>query len=102
MLKMMIKVDMDQNIVDVSGADFLNYEDGDLLGNPIDTIIPDQHKAGHHNGFNRFHSTGTKKILGTWLKLPAVTKDNQERVVDLVLTELKEENGDQFVVAYLK
>ncbi len=102
MVKMIIKVNLNQEIIMVSGADFLGYEDSDLLGQQLEVIIPERHRAGHHGGFNRFHTTGVKKILGTWLVLPAVTKNNEEKNVDLVLTEEKAEDGSHYIVGLLK
>lgn len=98
----MIKVDMNQEITAVDGADFLGYEKSDLLGQQLEMIIPQQHRAGHHGGFNRFHTTGVKKILGTWLNLPAVTKSGEEKNVNLVLTEEKGENGSHHIIALMK
>ena len=86
---MTIKVNSSQEIVSVTGADYLGYEDGDLLGQQLEMIIPAQHRAGHHAGFNRFMSTGVKKITGSWLSLPAVSKSGAEQNVSLVLTEEK-------------
>lgn len=102
MVKMMIEVSMNQEITTVSGADFLGYDANDLLGQQLEMIIPERHRAGHHGGFNRFHTTGAKKILGTWLKLPAVSKSGEEQEVDLVLTEKKGEDGNHSIVAFLK
>ena len=93
---------MNQEITAVSGADFLAYEDSDLLGQQLEMIIPDRHRAGHHGGFNRFHTTGVKKILGTWLTLPAVAKNGEEKNVSLVLTEEKGDDGSHHIVALLK
>ena len=97
----MIKVNMNQEITEVSGSNFLGYEDQDLLGQQLEMIIPERHRAGHHGGFNRFHTTGVKKILGTWLKLPALHKSGEEHLVDLVLTEEKNDDG-HYIVALLK
>ncbi len=102
MLKMMIQVDTNQVITAVSGAAHLGYDDGELLGQPITVIIPAQHHAGHHTGFNRLVTTGVKKILGTWLTLPAINKSGAEQMVNLVLTEEKGPDGSHSIIAYLK
>lgn len=101
MIKMIVKVNMSQEIVEVSGADLLGYDENDLLGNQLEMIIPDRHRDGHHGGFNRFHSTGVKKILGTWLVLPALAKGGEEKNVNLVLTEEKKEDGSHHIIALL-
>jgi len=102
MIKMMIKVNMNQEITAVSGADFLAYEENDLLGQQLEMIIPDRHRAGHHGGFNRFQATGVKKILGSWILLPALAKDGAEKNVNLVLTEEKGEDGSHYIIALMK
>ncbi len=102
MVKMMIKVNMNQEITDVFGADFLGFEDSDLLGQQLEMIIPEQHRSGHHGGFNRFHTTGVKHILGTWLTLPAIGKNGEEQNVSMVLTEEKGEDGSHHIVALMK
>ncbi len=98
----MIKVNSNQEITSVYGTDFLGYEDSDLLGQQLEMIIPERHRAGHHGGFNRFHTTGVKKIIGTWMTLPAVAKSGEEKNVSLVLTEEKDESGNQSIVALMK
>ena len=102
MIKMMIKVNMNQEIMEVSGTDFLEYEDSDLLGQQLEMIIPDRHRAGHHAGFNRLHTTGVKKILGSWMTLPTVTKNGDEKNVHLVLTEEKGDDGSHHIIALMK
>ena len=99
---MVIKVNTNQEIVSVHGSDFLGYEESDLLGQQLEMIIPERHRAGHHGGFNRFHTTGVKKILGTWLTLPALDKSGSEQNVSLVLTEEKGDDGVQHIVALMK
>jgi len=101
MIKMMIKVNLSQEVIAVSGADYLGYNDGDLMGQPLEMIIPERHRAGHHGGFNRLHSTGVKKILGTWMTLPAVSKSGAEQNVHLVLTEEKNDDGSHHIIALL-
>lgn len=99
---MTIKVDSNQEITSVSGADFLGYLESDLLGQQLEMIIPDRHRSGHHAGFNRFQSTGVKKILGTWLTLPAMAKSGEEKNINLVLTEEKGEDGSHHIVALMR
>ncbi|MEM1134713.1 MAG: hypothetical protein AAGI07_02655 [Bacteroidota bacterium] len=99
---MMIKVDMDQKITTVSGSNFLEYTDSDLLGQQLEILIPKRHRKGHHEGFNRFSTSGVKKILGSWLTLPAITKSGEEKNVNLVLTEEKTEDGKHHIVALMK
>jgi len=99
---MMIKVNMSQEVVEVFGSDFLGYSDNDLLGQQLEMIIPERHRAGHHGGFNRLHSTGVKKILGSWMTLPAISKNGTEKNVNLVLTEEKGEDGSHHIVALMK
>lgn len=101
MIKMMIKVNLSQEVVEVSGADYLGYNDDDLLGKQLEMIIPERHRASHHGGFNRLHSTGVKKILGTWMTLPAIAKSGSEQNVHLVLTEEKNDDGSHFIIAML-
>ena len=98
----MVKVNMNQEVVEVAGADFLGYQETEMLGQQLEMIIPDRHRAGHHGGFNNFHNTGIKKILGTWLPLPAVTKSGEEKNVNLVLTEEKGEDGSRHIIAFMK
>lgn len=102
MVKMTIKVNMNQEIVEVTGADFLGYQVNDLLGQQLEMIIPERHRGGHHGGFNRFHTTGVKKILGTWMTLPALAKTGEEKNVELVLTEQKGEEGSHHITALMK
>lgn len=98
----MIKVDRNQKILDVVGADFLGYKENDMLGKELEMIIPQRHKEGHHAGFNRYQSTSVKKIIGSWMQLPALSKNGEEQLVNLVLTEEKAEDNSHNIIALLK
>lgn len=73
----MIVVDQDNNIVFANRAlhELAGWDEGQLLGEKLDVIVPEHLRAGHHAGMNRYLETGIKRISwrGTQIKLRHVS-----------------------------
>src|SRR6185436_15842369 len=62
----------------------------------VDMIVPEQHRAAHLAGLERFLFTGEGRILGQRLEIEALRRDGEEIKVELSITELKRRNGVVF------
>lgn len=57
----------------------------EAIGQSLDIIIPDRHRAGHHAGVARLRARGPSKLVGQTVEVPATCKDGQELPVELSL-----------------
>ncbi|MGA0102321.1 MAG: ATP-binding protein [Steroidobacteraceae bacterium] len=73
----MIVVDQDSSIVFANRAlhELAGWDEGQLVGEKLDVIVPEHLRAGHHTGMNRYLETGIKRISwrGTQIKLRHVS-----------------------------
>jgi PAS domain S-box-containing protein len=67
----------------------LGYSARELVGRPIEAIVPDRYREAHRAGMARYRSTGVKKVMGSWLEVHALRKDGQEIDVTFCVTERK-------------
>ncbi|WP_084440127.1 PAS domain S-box protein [Erythrobacter dokdonensis] len=57
----------------------------EAIGQPLDMIIPDRHRAGHHAGVARLRARGPIKLVGQTVEVPATCKAGHEIPVELSL-----------------
>ncbi|MEZ5823020.1 MAG: PAS domain S-box protein [Xanthobacteraceae bacterium] len=62
----------------------------------VDLIVPQRHRAAHHDGLERFLGTGESAILGRRMEIDALRRDGHEIKVELSITELKRRDGILF------
>ncbi len=68
---------------------------GEVLGQSLDMIIPDRHRAGHHSGVARMRAGGLSKLAGKTVEVPATCKAGHEIPVELSLAVWTAEGGAQ-------
>jgi PAS domain S-box-containing protein len=83
---MRVTADTTGTIIAVEGEG-LGYSSDDLIGQNIIMLVPDELKAAHEAGFGRWAAGGGKKVMGTWLELPACTAAGDTATMSVVLTE---------------
>ena len=64
--------------VNDSFATMFGWAREEIIGKPLETLIPKRLRATHHLGFSRFLRTGQPTILNQPLELKAVAKDGRE------------------------
>ena len=69
------------------------YRQGELLGHPIEILLPDQFRKAHARHRVSYFSTPHIRPMGTDLDLIARRKDGSEFPVDITLSPLKTEHG---------
>lgn len=81
--------------------ELLGWSPLDLLGHPLEVLIPDRLVDPHRQGFARFTRGDELRFAGQPLRLSALCKDGTEVEVDIVLSTL-ERAGRRVVVATVR
>ncbi|MBD3855761.1 MAG: PAS domain S-box protein [Acidobacteria bacterium] len=61
------------------------YTEAEVIGKPIDVIIPDRFREAHQKGIHRVSSGGPTHAIGKTVELAAIRKDGSEFPVELSL-----------------
>jgi PAS domain S-box-containing protein len=61
------------------------FTEAEVIGHPIDMIIPDRYKESHRQGIKRVSSGGPSHVIGKTAELAAIRKDGSEFPVELSL-----------------
>jgi PAS domain S-box-containing protein len=67
----------------------------EAIGRPLDMIIPDRHREGHHAGVARLRARGPVKLVGKTVEVPATCKAGHEIPVELSLAMWPGEGADK-------
>ena len=82
------------------GAERLfGYTTSEMLGHPLDPIIPERLRAAHTAGFERAVTAGTTKYGGKVMATRACHKSGERRYVDLSFSLLTDDAGHVVAVA---
>ena len=71
------------------------YTANEMLGQHLDTIIPERFREAHRAGIERVGGGGETHVIGTTVELAAVHRDGHEVPVELSLA-LWESDGDRY------
>jgi sigma-B regulation protein RsbU (phosphoserine phosphatase) len=84
----------------------LGHDPAELLGRPLQVLMPERLRRGHGDGFSRYRATGEGKLVGATTQLPALHAAGHEVVIDLTLSRLTSTAGPSsdgaLVVAVLR
>jgi PAS domain S-box-containing protein len=61
------------------------YAEAEVIGRPIDVIIPERYREAHRKGIERVSSGGESHVIGKTVELAAIRKDGSEFPVELSL-----------------
>lgn len=97
-----IVVDATQNIVssNLAADTMFGYEKGELVGKPLNVLIPRKYKAAHPGHFNSFMRHSEKRQMGHGRDLYGVTKDGKEFPVEAGLNPF-EIKGERYVMSLI-
>lgn len=77
------------------------YPAEEALGMALDRLVPSELTDDHHGGIARYRDGGEPVIVGIdTVEVPAVTKDGQSRIIQLSLTDVKDDR--RHVVALVR
>ena len=97
-----IVVNRDQVIVtsNSSAEEMFGYEKGELLGKPLDTLIPQRYHKHHDQHVDHFISKSEKRQMGHGRDLHGIRKNKEEFPVEAGLNPF-ELDGSVFVMALI-
>lgn len=72
--------------VNRAAACLLGWEESDLAGQPLVTIIPERFRKRHQHAFDAFVLGADGNLIGRPLRLPALRRDGTETPVELVIS----------------
>ena len=64
------------------------YESGELIGQPVNRLMPEPYRSAHDDYVDRYVSTGEGNIIGTGREVPARRKDGSEFPIHLAASEV--------------
>lgn len=79
-----------------SSERIFGYEEGELIGKPLEVLIPQRVREQHHTYRDSFHKNPTPRSMGVGRDLLALRKDGTEFPVEVSLSHSKSNN--QFLV----
>jgi PAS domain S-box-containing protein len=77
------------------------YAPEEILGKPVTFIMPERFHQAHHNGMQRFLSTGISKTVGNAVEVAALRKNGSEFPVEISLSNWKA-GGEMFFTAIIR
>lgn len=91
----MVIVDRDGKIVLVNAQTerLFGYERADLLGNPVEMLIPGRYRDTHPKYRDQFFTDPRPRAMGTGMELHGRRKDGSEFSVEISLSLLQTEEG---------
>jgi PAS domain S-box-containing protein len=80
----------------------LGWPRGELVGQPLVTIVPERLRAAHLAGVARYRATRVPRLLGKPVRVPALARDGTEVDIELTISALVDTNGADFFVASMR
>jgi PAS domain S-box-containing protein len=71
-----------------AAADLLGWQPGELINQPLTTIVPPRLWGAHQNGFGRYVSSGRIRHAGHPMRVTALHRDGSEVDIDLTLAPI--------------
>ncbi len=68
--------------------ELFGYRRDELVGAPVELLVPERLRAAHEGHRGRFHADGAARPMGTWLDLRALSRDGAQIPVDISLSPL--------------
>jgi PAS domain S-box-containing protein len=83
-----------------SAERIFGYENGELIGKPMEILIPAKIREQHHLHRHHFHQNPTPRSMGTGRNLMAIRKDGTEFPIEVSLSHT-ETNNRFLVMAFI-
>jgi PAS domain S-box-containing protein len=77
-----------------SGAEAMfGHQAAEALGQSLDIIVPERHRARHWEGWHKVMQTGVTKYGHDVLAVPAIRKDGTRISIEFMVTLLRDQGG---------
>ncbi|HEY6331443.1 MAG TPA: PAS domain S-box protein [Blastocatellia bacterium] len=98
-----VVADHDGRIQRINGQvrEMFGYDSGELVGEPVEVLLPERFRAGHINHRADYHQNARIRPMGAELELYARRKDGSEFPVDIMLSPM-EGLGGGMVIAVIR
>ncbi|MDQ3688499.1 MAG: ATP-binding protein [Chloroflexota bacterium] len=99
-----IVADMDSRIRYANAAveRLLGWRADELVGQPLHVIQPERLRVPHDASFGRYVATGNSRLMGSPIRVPALSRDGSECDIELNLAEIRDPTGHRLVVGVLR
>lgn len=87
-------------LVNPSAANMFGYESEELIGHPIEILIPERFSAHHHSLRDGFNKQPSNRVMGHGRDLYGKKKDGSDLPVEVSLSHYKK-NDELFVIAFV-
>ncbi len=75
-------------------AEMFGYRQDEVLGRPLDLIIPENLRVRHNEGYRRVMAAGASKYAKDLLAVPGLTKDGRRLSLEFTITLIRDEAGE--------
>ncbi|MDP6923748.1 MAG: PAS domain S-box protein [Candidatus Scalindua sp.] len=89
------------NLWNQSAERIFGYSKAEIIGKPLEIIIPDESKKQYQEGLKLFINTGNSKIIGKTTEVFGITKEKILIPLEISLTSQKVENEKYFFTAII-
>ena len=69
------------------------YSEEEIIGAPVEVLLPERYRERHRAGFERFRVTGRSQMIGTTVELEGLRKDGTVFPLELSLASWTSGNG---------
>jgi PAS domain S-box-containing protein len=77
-----------------SGAEeMFGWQAGEAIGQSMDIIVPEKHRARHWDGYHQVMQTGVTKYGRAALAVPALRKDGSRISIEFFIVLVRDEEG---------
>ncbi|RYD92318.1 MAG: PAS domain-containing hybrid sensor histidine kinase/response regulator, partial [Sphingobacteriales bacterium] len=87
-------------LVNPAAARMFGYEEGDLLGKPVETLLPKKYRAGHVQLRNGFYEHPSNRRMGSGRDLNGQRHDGSTFPVEVSLSAYNQ-GAERYVIAFI-
>jgi PAS domain S-box-containing protein len=69
-----------------AAAEMFGWREQEIIGRPVETIIPERFHAAHKSGMDRLTATGDAHIIGTTVELSGLHREGHEFSIEMSLS----------------